>query len=138
MKTFAQSIQTYVKGIGDVTAIHRDSLREKWESRGLNGQLRDVDDDPLAEILGGLGAGLGTGLYTMNKPKVEPDGQPSGVTHRLCMVGYKYDGGGLIEYNLITGLCQVGRSMHTRSPANFQGRTRGKMSDRRCQCKLLT
>jgi hypothetical protein len=91
LRTFVQSVQTYVKGIGDVTAIDRESLREKWESRGFNepAQYGDEEDDPLAAILGGLGAGLGAGLYTMNKPatKTDPDGQPSGITHRLCIVG---------------------------------------------------
>ena len=91
LKTFTQSVQTYVKGVGDVTAVDRESLREKWESRGFDEPERygTEEDDPLAAILGGLGAGLGAGLYNMNKPatKVDPDGQPSGVTHRLCTVG---------------------------------------------------
>lgn len=95
LKTFAHSIQSYVKGIGDVTAIDRESLRERWESSDLNEPAQRYgveDDDPLAEILGGLGAGLGTGLFGMGKPatKVDLDGQTSGITHRLCMVGSKF------------------------------------------------
>jgi len=89
LKTFAQSIHTYVNGIGEITAVDRESLREKWESRGLNEPTRygADEDDPLAAILGGLGGGLGAGLLTMNKPatKMDPDGL-SGVTHRLCTV----------------------------------------------------
>jgi hypothetical protein len=89
LKTFAQSIKTYVKGIGDVTAVDRESLREKWESRGLDEQPQYGmdDDDPLAAILGGLGDRLGAGLYAMNKPKADPDSQAGGITHKLCTVG---------------------------------------------------
>ncbi|KAJ3510297.1 hypothetical protein NLJ89_g4757 [Agrocybe chaxingu] len=89
LKAFSQSIQTYVQGIGDVTAIDREALREKWESRAFDGTddfaARDLGD-PLGGILGGLGADLGAGLYTMNKPapKVDARGQPAGITPRLC------------------------------------------------------
>lgn len=90
LKTFVQSVDTYVNGIGEVTVVDRESLREKWESRGLNQPARyGIDeDDPLAEILESLGGGLGAGLLTMNKSatKMDPDGL-SGVTHRLCTVG---------------------------------------------------
>ncbi|KAF8913833.1 hypothetical protein CPB84DRAFT_1757667 [Gymnopilus junonius] len=90
IKAFAQSIQSYVQGIGDVTAIDRESLREKWESRGFDDAPEfhggDENVDPLDSILGGLGAGLGAGLYTVNKPapKVDVLGQPAGITPRLC------------------------------------------------------
>lgn len=88
LKAFAQSVQSYVQGIGNVTTIDRETLREKWESRGFDepGQYT-ATEDPLDAILGGLGAGIGVGLYTMNKPappKVDPYGQPTGVTPRLC------------------------------------------------------
>ncbi len=89
LKTFAQSVQTYVKGVGDVTAIDREALREKWESRGFNEQPRhgtQDEEDPLAAILGGLGADLGLGLYNKPAAKVDPYGQPTGVTPRLCTV----------------------------------------------------
>lgn len=82
-----------MQGIGDVTAIDREALREKWESRGFNDALEPHGDvDPLDSILGGLGAGLGAGLYTMNKPppKVDMYGQPTGITPRLCTVCYFY------------------------------------------------
>lgn len=32
LKTFANSVKTYVEGAGDVTAADRESLRAKWES----------------------------------------------------------------------------------------------------------
>jgi hypothetical protein len=90
LKAFAQSVQSYVKGIGDVTTIDRESLREKWESRGFDeAEQYPANEDPLDAILGGLGAGIGVGLYSMNKPappKVDPYGQPTGVTPRLCTV----------------------------------------------------
>ncbi|KDR83818.1 hypothetical protein GALMADRAFT_236220 [Galerina marginata CBS 339.88] len=89
IKAFAQSVQSYVQGIGDVTAIDREALREKWESRGFDDPAEydpNAGLDPLDSILGGLGGGLGAGLYTMNKPapKVDVYGQPTGVTPRLC------------------------------------------------------
>ena len=90
LKAFAQSIQSYVQGIGDVTATDRETLREKWESRGFDeAEQYTTNEDPLDAILGGLGAGIGAGLYTLNKPapaKVDPYGQPTGVTPRLCTV----------------------------------------------------
>jgi len=88
LKAFTQSVQSYVQGIGDVTAIDRESLREKWESSGFGeAQQYFPNEDPLDAILGGLGAGIGVGLYAMNEPappKVDPYGQPTGVTPRLC------------------------------------------------------
>jgi hypothetical protein len=90
LKAFAQSVQSYVQGIGDVTTIDRETLREKWESRGFDeAEQYSANEDPLDAILGGLGAGIGVGLYSMNKPappKVDPYGQPTGVTPRLCTV----------------------------------------------------
>lgn len=81
-----------MQGIGDVTAIDRESLRAKWESRNFDEapaqRTNAVADDPLQVILGGLGAGLGAGLYSLDQPAVtvEADGQSVGVSHRLCMV----------------------------------------------------
>lgn len=95
IKTFAQSVQSYVQGIGDVTAIDRASLRQKWESRGFDDPPRSnanaVFDDPLQAILAGLGGGLGAGLYTLNEPepKMEADGQLIGITPRLCKVSHR-------------------------------------------------
>jgi hypothetical protein len=93
-----------VQGIGDVTVVDRESLREKWESGPLDNlghqdadEDEDEDDrlgwdnddaDPFAAIIGGLGGGLGAGLYSLNKPapKVDAYGQPVGVTPRLVTV----------------------------------------------------
>lgn len=91
IQAFVQSVQSYVQGIGDVTAIDRESLRTKWESRVDDApaqRTNAVADDPLQAILGGLGAGIGAGLYSLNKPvaKVEVDSQSAGITARLCTV----------------------------------------------------
>ena len=89
IKAFAQSIQSYVQGIGDVTAIDREALREKWESRGFYNTPDPQDAiDPLDTIIDGLGGGLGAGLYNFAKPvlKVDPHGQPTGIADRLCTV----------------------------------------------------
>ncbi|RDB22483.1 Nuclear GTPase SLIP-GC [Hypsizygus marmoreus] len=98
LKTFATSVQSYVQGIGDVTAVDRETLREKWESGNLDngddhrsesGGYGGWDDasDPFSAILGGLGGGLGAELYSLNKPtpKVDPYGQPVGVAPRLLL-----------------------------------------------------
>lgn len=97
LKTFATSVQSYVQGIGDVTAIDRELLREKWESgnverdEGLDhgyGAWASDPVDPFDAILGGLGGGLGAELYSLNKPapKVDAYGQPVGVAPRLALV----------------------------------------------------
>jgi hypothetical protein len=91
LKAFTVSINSYVQGIGDVTARDREALRTKWESQGF-AQPDPYDanplEDPLDAILRGLGGNFGAGLYSMNKPapKVDPYGQPTGITPRLCMV----------------------------------------------------
>lgn len=91
LKAFAVSINSYVQGIGDVTAIDREALRAKWESQGFD-QPNPYDanplEDPLDAILGGLDGYFGAGMYSMNKPapKVDPYGQPTGITPRLCTV----------------------------------------------------
>ncbi|EAU84723.2 hypothetical protein CC1G_00242 [Coprinopsis cinerea okayama7 len=94
---FAKSVQSYVDGINDVTAADRALLQEKWESRGFNepeeppapmpGNIwADLNNDPLQDVLGRLGAGIDD-LYHMNKPepKLDANGQPVGITPRLCM-----------------------------------------------------
>ncbi|KAF5370055.1 hypothetical protein D9758_001123 [Tetrapyrgos nigripes] len=65
LKAFANSIKTYVNGIGDVTAIDREELKQKWESNlAQDGSLlqddgydngrwgkMDYGDNPFAAIL---------------------------------------------------------------------------------------
>lgn len=100
LKAFATSVETYVQGIGDVTAIDRATLRDLWESTPQdNGHTHaspgtdnsedednwDVasDYDPFEAILGGQ-----NGLYTIKKkaPKVDATGQLTGVTPLLAKV----------------------------------------------------
>jgi hypothetical protein len=103
LKTFATSVQSYVQGIGDVTAADRGALREKWESSGLhnadNGEsesewkMADLGGDSFEAILGRLGGGLGAELYALNQPtpKVDPYGQPVGVAPRLALVSISFE-----------------------------------------------
>ncbi|CCM01707.1 uncharacterized protein FIBRA_03772 [Fibroporia radiculosa] len=94
LKTFTNSVRTYVQGIGDVTVGDRETLREKWESTPLN------DDDGLVSMLyNGVWGGsdgldevaydiLGrAGLSSMNAnklpPKVDRFGERIGITPRL-------------------------------------------------------
>lgn len=101
LKTFANSVKTYVQGIGDITAADREALRAKWES-----DLGDEEDDPgMAYGVGSLddeddpfglnnlamlaNPGMrGGGLYSMNKraPKVDRYGELVGITPRLSKV----------------------------------------------------
>lgn len=90
LEIFAKNVQNYVQGIGDVTAIDREELRQKWESSGLDDDEQPMAanpwdlDDPLQDILGRLGGNL----YTMDdepKPRVA-GGEAKGVTPRLCLV----------------------------------------------------
>ncbi|KAF8897466.1 hypothetical protein BD779DRAFT_1432811 [Infundibulicybe gibba] len=96
LKTFSTSIQSYVQGIGDVTAVDRETLRQKWES-GVGDDDDDEDDeagyrmndwdasdppsDPFDAILGN---GFGPNLISMNitrpPPKVDAYGNPIGIT----------------------------------------------------------
>ena len=58
LKTFTNSVRTYVQGIGDVTAADREALRAKWESdlgdeedapdMGYGMNFLDDDDDPFS------------------------------------------------------------------------------------------
>jgi hypothetical protein len=88
LEVFAKGVQNYVQGIGDVTAIDREALRQKWESQGFNNDPEPANpweaDDPLQDILGRLGGNL----YTMDEPQTKRDaeGQVTGVTPRLCLV----------------------------------------------------
>ncbi|KDQ65115.1 hypothetical protein JAAARDRAFT_188367 [Jaapia argillacea MUCL 33604] len=85
LKTFANSVRTYVEGIGEVTETDREALREKWEST-------PQDDDDDAQI-GGPGWASSDdfdipGFGAMNQPeraapKVDAYGEPIGVTPRL-------------------------------------------------------
>ncbi|KAG5641399.1 hypothetical protein DXG03_005335 [Asterophora parasitica] len=102
LTTFATSVQSYVKGIGEVTVADREALRERWESSGNVDNDYDSDDDrsgsggwassddgdvdPFAAILGGK---LGAELYSMHKakstPKVDDYGNPVGISPRLAL-----------------------------------------------------
>jgi len=101
LTTFATSVQSYVRGAGDVTAVDREALRAKWESGNVDNDTADVDDyyggwatssDPMGDIdmekiLGGSG-----GLYSMNKttPKLDEYGQLLGVAPRLALVRCRF------------------------------------------------
>ncbi|KAJ7179183.1 hypothetical protein C8R46DRAFT_1072781 [Mycena filopes] len=78
---FAKDVKDYVTGIGDVTAVDRETLRDKWESGEQETEPAD-DDDPFSAILGNL---ANNGLYTMPtyQPKVDRYGHPIGITPRL-------------------------------------------------------
>ncbi|THH33781.1 hypothetical protein EUX98_g424 [Antrodiella citrinella] len=92
LKTFANSVRTYVQGIGDVTVVDREIMREKWES-----SMPDDHEDPFHDFMmpfdmSGLNlTGLadqilgGSSLYKMaeHAPKVDRFGEPVGVTPRL-------------------------------------------------------
>lgn len=103
IKTFATSVQSYVQGIGDVTVIDRESLREKWESGNLdNREDGDVyggwanssepPHDPLDELLGGIGQRIDQ-LYSLTEPtpKVDEYGNPVGIAPRLALVSVVYN-----------------------------------------------
>ncbi|KAG6918940.1 hypothetical protein DXG01_010595 [Tephrocybe rancida] len=105
LKTFTTSVQSYVQGIGDVTVVDREDLRQKWESSGNldnghddqgdgqsdggYGAWNGDDADPFAAIFGDLGGNLGAALYSMNKekpaPKVDEYGHPVGIAPRLAL-----------------------------------------------------
>lgn len=90
-----------------MTAIDRETLRQKWESSdpdldnpdqgaragrwGSQSSDDGYEGDPFDAIFGGLGGGLGSGLYHMHHPaphapKVDAYGNPVGVTPRLVTV----------------------------------------------------
>ncbi|KZT72577.1 hypothetical protein DAEQUDRAFT_685625 [Daedalea quercina L-15889] len=96
LKTFANSVRSYVQDTGDVTAADRATMRDKWES-----MQEDYEDDAVDAMLYGGGwassdpmdgldpyalAGLPRGnLYAMNRPapKVDGRGEPVGISPRL-------------------------------------------------------
>ncbi|KAH9951754.1 Dynamin family-domain-containing protein [Amylocystis lapponica] len=96
LKTFTNSVRTYVEGIGDVTETDRESLREKWESMmpddddleglayGDGWASSDPFDLPLLDALAS-GNPLAGGLYSLQKKETKLDkyGEPVGVTPRL-------------------------------------------------------
>ncbi|KAJ2931653.1 hypothetical protein H1R20_g5445, partial [Candolleomyces eurysporus] len=101
LSTFAKSVQSYVQGIGDVTAVDREELREKWESRGfIDNQDQEEEENgldpwgdlgihlngPAADFLAHLRGEQDVPLYRMNEPreKLDENGQPVGITPRLC------------------------------------------------------
>jgi hypothetical protein len=79
---FASDIRQYVAGIGQVTSLDRESLREKWESGEQDAPEPIDEQDPFTAILGG------TGLYTMpqSAPKRDRYGELIGITPRLIAV----------------------------------------------------
>ncbi|EMD41072.1 hypothetical protein CERSUDRAFT_63001 [Gelatoporia subvermispora B] len=96
LKTFANSVLTYVCGTGEITAADREALRQKWETSLSD----DDDDDEEAFIFGNWASSSDpfdlamldalahpqrAGLYTMRKdpPKVERGGGHNGITSRL-------------------------------------------------------
>lgn len=96
LKTFGNSVKTYVQGIGEITGEDRALLREKWESTephadddgpvyGGGWASSDAGSDPF-DMLANL---AGHGLLSMNKPapKVDAYGEPIGVTPQLTKVG---------------------------------------------------
>lgn len=90
-KAFLTSIGSYVQGIGEVTAVDRESLRAKWESGAQSDDEDDVyghalmDSDYSSDLDGILGGG---GLYSLKRStqKVDAYGQPVGITPRLKTV----------------------------------------------------
>ncbi|OAX43900.1 hypothetical protein K503DRAFT_846915 [Rhizopogon vinicolor AM-OR11-026] len=96
LKMFANSVQVFVDGIGDVTGADREALRDKWESTPQGDQnLFDGYDDEVMPYRGSSedplfsrnfrGLGL-NGLFTMNNSsslKVDARGELIGVTPRL-------------------------------------------------------
>ncbi|OCH93605.1 hypothetical protein OBBRIDRAFT_832536 [Obba rivulosa] len=97
LKTFANSVVTYVRGAVDVTAADREALRQKWESSMSDDEDDDGDSlilhddwessDPFdLAILDALAhPHRAAALYTMRKepPKVDRHGELVGVTPRL-------------------------------------------------------
>lgn len=112
LKTFANSVKTYVQGIGEVTDLDREVLREKWESNLLDNEDEDDEDDLYAQYGGGWASsdidmsglnlhGLGGGrLYTIPRkvPKASNLNNATGVTPRLIKVS---------KYTVSIGKCGI-------------------------------
>ncbi|KAH8830804.1 hypothetical protein DL96DRAFT_1668499 [Flagelloscypha sp. PMI_526] len=84
LATFSKTVESYTRGIGDVTEADRTLLREKWETSEYEVQDDsddDSDDDPFEAIL----SGQRHPLYSMPRyePKVGADGRPVGIRARL-------------------------------------------------------
>lgn len=83
LRTFATTVETYVRGIGDVTEADRAALREKWSSSGYSAgndphTWNADEDDPFAATLGGQP------LYSM--PQSDVHGNLHGLAPRLAKV----------------------------------------------------
>lgn len=99
IKTFGNSVQNYLQGVGEVTEADRQAMRELWESApqdtedgvaGLGADWLNSDQSDMMELdqlLGGLGSGS---LYQIHAykpaPKVNARGEPIGVTPCLTKV----------------------------------------------------
>lgn len=101
LKTFANSVRSYVSDSGKITAADRLALREKFESAQEDDEDDDMDgmmygggwassDDAMLDGLDPYAlAGLPhADLYSMNKPapKVDARGEAIGITPRLTRV----------------------------------------------------
>lgn len=98
IKTFATSVQSYVQGIGDVTVMDREDLRQKWQSEGFDDDSEsESDDDQYGDLLrlhdhdplyGVLGRGA---LLKKPKPpaKLDSQGNLVGIAPRLALVSAK-------------------------------------------------
>lgn len=88
LNSFAASIVSYVRGIGDVTVSDREALREKWESGDQDASEEEDDEEPLDPFEAILGRHLANGLYSFKKPipKVDAYGRTVGIIPRLKAV----------------------------------------------------
>jgi hypothetical protein len=86
IKIFSNSVRAYIEGFSEVTETDRATLRAKWESFDPN-----VDDGGHHDwFVPDLPDPLMDELYSMQMntraPKVDPYGEPIGVTPRLVKV----------------------------------------------------
>jgi hypothetical protein len=109
IRTFANSVWTYVEGVSGVTETDRATLREKWESFNPNS-----GDEPHHELgMGWLGADplipLMDGLYStkeLRAPKVDSYGEPVGVTPRLVKVRPLFSSWRLVTHEVVDRIFQ--------------------------------
>jgi hypothetical protein len=98
LKTFANQVMTYVRGIGEVTEQDRQALRDVWESTPLEEEVpygygvaaspASSDSNPYEREYERI-LGLGAGLYSMPaRPpaKTNASGELAGITPRLIKV----------------------------------------------------